>query len=69
VKEAGLDYICDFYHDDQPTPLAAGTAPDPRPTMDINDALIHRQPFEAEESADDRRPFRHGLSRGNENGA
>jgi hypothetical protein len=27
VKEAGLDYICDFYHDDQPTPLATKHGP------------------------------------------
>jgi allantoinase len=27
VKEAGLEYICDFYHDDQPTPLATRGGP------------------------------------------
>jgi peptidoglycan/xylan/chitin deacetylase (PgdA/CDA1 family) len=53
VKEAGLDYLCDFYHDDQPTPLATKHGPliHVPYTMDINDALIHRQPFEAEEFA------------------
>lgn len=53
VKEAGLDYICDFYHDDQPTPLATkhGTLIHVPYTMDINDAAIYRQPVEAEEFA------------------
>ena len=53
MKEAGLDYICDFYHDDQPTPLATRHGPliHVPYTMDINDALIHRQPVEAEEFA------------------
>ena len=45
--------ICDFYHDDQPTPLATkhGTLMHVPYTMDINDALIYRQPVEAEEFA------------------
>ena len=53
VKEAGLDYFCDFYHDDQPTPLATkhGTLIHVPYTMDINDAMIYRQPVEAEEFA------------------
>jgi allantoinase len=53
VKQAGLDYICDFYHDDQPTPLATkhGTLMHVPYTMDLNDALIYRQPVEAEEFA------------------
>jgi len=53
VKEAGLEYICDFYHDDQPTPLATrhGTLMHVPYTMDLNDALIYRQPVEAEEFA------------------
>jgi len=53
VREAGLDYICDFYHDDQPTPLATkhGTLMHVPYTMDLNDALIYRQPVEAEEFA------------------
>ena len=67
VKQAGLEYFCDFYHDDQPTPLATKHGPliHVPYSMDINDAMIYRQPVEAEEFApDDRRPFRHGLSRG-----
>ena len=53
VKEAGLDYFCDFYHDDQPTPLATKHGPliHVPYTMDINDAMIYRQPVEAEEFA------------------
>ena len=53
MKEAGLEYICDFYHDDQPTPLATRHGPliHVPYTMDLNDALIHRQPYEAEEFA------------------
>ena len=53
VKEAGLDYFCDFYHDDQPTPVITrhGTLIHVPYTMDLNDALIYRQPVEAEEFA------------------
>jgi len=51
VKQAGLEYFCDFYHDDQPTPLATkhGTLIHVPYSMDINDAMIYRQPVEAEE--------------------
>ena len=51
VKEAGLNYFCDFYHDDQPTPIATKHGPllcIPY-SMDINDANIYRQPVEAAE--------------------
>lgn len=53
VKEAGLDYFCDFYHDDQPTPIATRHGPllTIPYSMDINDALVYRQPIEAEEFA------------------
>jgi peptidoglycan/xylan/chitin deacetylase (PgdA/CDA1 family) len=53
VKEAGLDYFCDFYHDDQPTPIATKHGPliHVPYTMDINDAMVYRQPVEAEEFA------------------
>jgi len=53
VKEAGLSYICDFYHDDQPTPLATrhGTLVSVPYSMDLNDAMVYRQPVEADEFA------------------
>ena len=53
VKEAGLEYFCDFYHDEQPTPLATKHGPliHVPYTMDLNDALVYRQPMEAEEFA------------------
>lgn len=53
VKEAGLEYFCDFYHDDQPTPVATTHGPliHVPYSMDLNDAMIYRQPVEAEEFA------------------
>jgi peptidoglycan/xylan/chitin deacetylase (PgdA/CDA1 family) len=55
VAEAGIRYICDFYHDDQPTPIKVrnGAQLISVPySMDLNDALIYRQPVEAEEFAE-----------------
>ena len=53
VAEAGLDYICDFYHDDQPTPLKSkhGTLISVPYSMDLNDAMVYRQPVEADDFA------------------
>ena len=53
VKEARLEYFCDFYHDDQPTPVATRQGPliHIPYSMDLNDAMIYRQPIEAEEFA------------------
>ena len=53
IAEAGITYYCDFYHDDQPTPLKVrkGKLISIPYSMDINDAMIYRQPFEAEEFA------------------
>ena len=54
VAEAGIRYICDFYHDDQPTPIRvrSGRLLVSVPySMDLNDAMIYRQPVEAEEFA------------------
>ncbi|MET0293551.1 MAG: polysaccharide deacetylase family protein [Phenylobacterium sp.] len=53
VAEAGLDYICDFYHDDQPTPLRTkhGLLISVPYSMDLNDAMVYRQPVEAAEFA------------------
>lgn len=53
VAAAGIRYITDFYHDDQPTPIKVkqGTLISVPYTMELNDALIYRQPVEAEEFA------------------
>jgi peptidoglycan/xylan/chitin deacetylase (PgdA/CDA1 family) len=53
VAEAGLSYICDFYHDDHPTPLATKHGPlvSVPYSMDLNDAMVYRQPVEADEFA------------------
>ncbi len=53
VAEAGITYYCDFYHDDQPTPIRvrSGNLISIPYSMDINDALIYRQPLEAAEFA------------------
>jgi allantoinase len=53
VAEAELQYICDFYHDDQPTPLRTKHGPliSVPYSMDLNDAMVYRQPVEAEEFA------------------
>ena len=53
VAEAGIDYICDFYHDDQPTEIAvrSGRLISVPYQMDINDAMVWRHHFEAEDFA------------------
>jgi peptidoglycan/xylan/chitin deacetylase (PgdA/CDA1 family) len=53
AAEAGMRYISDFYHDDQPTPIKVrkGTLVSVPYSMDLNDALIYRWPIEAEEFA------------------
>src|SRR5882724_8674376 len=53
VAEAGMRYICDFYHDDQPTPIRVrkGSLVSVPYSMDLNDAMIYRQPVEAEDFA------------------
>ncbi|QQS12531.1 MAG: polysaccharide deacetylase family protein [Rhodospirillales bacterium] len=53
VAEAGITYYCDLYHDDQPTPIhvRAGNLVSIPYSMDINDAMIYRQPFEASDFA------------------
>jgi peptidoglycan/xylan/chitin deacetylase (PgdA/CDA1 family) len=42
VAEAGISYICDFYHDDQPTPLRvrSGRLVSLPYQMDLNDAVM-----------------------------
>ena len=52
MKQAGLDCFCDFYRRPADAAGDQARAADHVPyTMDINDALIHRQPFEAGEFA------------------
>lgn len=53
VAEAGIKYYCDFYHDDQPTPIKVrkGRLVTIPYSMDLNDAMIYRHPTEAEEFA------------------
>jgi peptidoglycan/xylan/chitin deacetylase (PgdA/CDA1 family) len=42
VAEAGISYICDFYHDDQPTPVRvrSGRLVSLPYQMDLNDAVM-----------------------------
>src|SRR5262245_3448751 len=53
LAEVGITYWCDTYHDDQPTPIKVkrGELISIPYAMDINDAMIYRQPVEAEEFA------------------
>jgi peptidoglycan/xylan/chitin deacetylase (PgdA/CDA1 family) len=53
VAEAGIKYYCDFYHDDQPTPLKvrAGKLISIPYTMEINDSIAWRRPDEGEDFA------------------
>jgi peptidoglycan/xylan/chitin deacetylase (PgdA/CDA1 family) len=53
VAEAGISYICDFYHDDQPTPIKVrkGSLVSVPYSMDLNDAVVYRYATEGEEFA------------------
>jgi len=53
VAEAGIEFYCDLYHDDQPTPVATRSGPliSVPYSMDLNDAMIYRQPVEGAEFA------------------
>jgi hypothetical protein len=53
VAEAGIDYYCDLYHDDQPTPVLTknGTIISVPYSMDLNDAMVYKQPVEGAEFA------------------
>ncbi len=53
VAEAGVKYICDMYHDDQPTPIRvkSGELVCVPYTMDLNDSVLHRRADEGEEFA------------------
>lgn len=50
VAEAGIKYYCDFYHDDQPTPLhvRSGRLISIPYTMEINDSITWRRPDDGE---------------------
>lgn len=51
VAEAGIRFYCDLYHDDQPTPVQTrhGTLVSVPYSMDLNDAMVYRQPVEGAE--------------------
>ena len=53
VAEAGISYYCDWYHDDQPTRMQVrqGSLITLPYQMDINDAMIWRHHFEADDFA------------------
>jgi len=53
VAEAGITYLCDWYHDDQPTRIkvrSGGLITIPY-QMDINDAMVWRHHIEADDFA------------------
>ena len=51
VAEAGIKYYCDFYHDDQPTPINVrkGNLLSLPYQMDLNDSVLHAGPGEGPE--------------------
>ncbi len=53
VAEAGMKYYCDWVHDDQPFPMKVRTGRliTVPYSVDLNDAVIHRQGYEADEFA------------------
>ena len=53
VAEAGIGYYCDWAHDDQPTELAvqSGSLVTVPYSIDLNDAVVYRQGFEADDFA------------------
>jgi peptidoglycan/xylan/chitin deacetylase (PgdA/CDA1 family) len=50
VAESGMDYLCDLYHDDQPTPIRVrrGSLLSLPYSMEINDNIAWRRGMEAE---------------------
>jgi peptidoglycan/xylan/chitin deacetylase (PgdA/CDA1 family) len=50
VAESGMDYLCDLYHDDQPTPIRVrrGSLVSLPYSMEINDSIAWRRGMEAE---------------------
>lgn len=53
VAEAGIRYYCDWFHDDQPFPMRVrdGQLITVPYSVDLNDAVCHRQGYEAEDFA------------------
>src|SRR5690606_38405150 len=53
VAEAGIGYLCDLVHDDQPWPIRvrSGRLISMPYSVDLNDAVTYRQGFEAEDVA------------------
>jgi len=53
VAEAGIDYLCDLYHDDQPTPVRVrqGRLYSMPYSMEINDSIAWRRGMEAADFA------------------
>jgi len=51
VAQEGIDYICDFYHDDQPTEIkvSSGRLVSLPYSMEINDSIAWRRGIEARE--------------------
>lgn len=51
VAEAGIDYLCDFFHDDQPTEIKvrSGRLISIPYGFELNDSVLHRRPQEAED--------------------
>ncbi len=51
VAEAGISYLCDMVHDDQPGPIRvrAGKLISMPYSVDLNDAVTYRQGYEAED--------------------
>lgn len=55
VAEAGITYYCDWYHDDQPFPMrtrSGRTLVTVPYTMELNDAVLYRHQYEAQDFAD-----------------
>jgi peptidoglycan/xylan/chitin deacetylase (PgdA/CDA1 family) len=51
VAEAGISYLCDFFHDDQPTEIRvkSGRLISVPYGFELNDSVLHRRPQEAED--------------------
>ncbi len=51
VAEAGIKYFCDWFHDDQPFPMnvRSGRLITLPYSMELNDAVLYNQPFEADD--------------------
>lgn len=68
VAEAGIDYLCDFFHDDQPTQIKvrSGRLISIPYGFELNDSVLHRRPQEAEDFERIGRDMFHQLWRDSE---